>query len=1056
MTHFWNVCRHSALVMAIALAVAAPVAAQTVTTGTLSGTIEDQQGGRLPGAVVVATHTDTGTKYETVTDADGRFSVLNVRVGTYGIAVTMPSFKKLEQKDIVVGLGEDRSIALKMELERVAESVTVVAETPPIDLSSAGAAGRINNQVKELLPTISRSLTDMVRTNVYFNPMGINDDTPTASVAGRSQRYNSLQIDGAVNNDLFGLAAGAGVPGGNAGTQPISLDAIQEIQLVVSPYDIRQSGFSGGGINAITKSGTNQLRGTVFMFGRNQKWVGKGCPTALACADDLRTSISTFKDAQGGFSIGNKLIENKAFYFATVDIGRRKQPSGFSINGTGQRFAQDENTLALVDRFLGILRNYGYDLGPTAKDEFTREQNSDKVFVRTDFNLGRSQLTVRHNFVNARSDNGFPSLTAYVFPDAFNRFRSKTNSTVGQLTTRLGNAVNELRISSTRVREKRDTQPGFPKAFPFVSVTIFGSTSLRAGLDGPSQANELDQDIVELTNDYTRIFGRHQVTVGTHNEFFKFRNLFINNFLGNWTFNSLDLFEQGLAQGFTHAFSATSDPLQAARFSVNHFGFYAGDQWRARNNLTLTFGVRGDIVRFPKKPAFNQSAETNFGVRTDDVPNSNQWSPRAGFNWALKPDGTEQIRGGVGLFSGRTPYVWISNQYGNTGVDFTTFQISTNANNRLQFTPDINNQPTSTASFPGSTAAATTVVINVTDPDFKYPSVIRGNIAYDRKLPWGLYGTAEFLMTSVVQDVKFINLNLQQIRTNPIDNRPVFARRITSGTGDVIQLTNATEGNAWTTSFEVKRPFRNGLFVSGSYLYGESTSIVDGVRDQAVSAWGNIYTTGDPNNPVIGRSDYDPGHRISLTATYEFKVWKQYRATASVFYSGQSGRPYTLLWAPGNSTGSVNGDTQLFNDILFLPASGDGITFSNGTYDDLRAYLDRRECTRRQIGGFMERNSCRSPWSTTLDTRLAFNLPFRRVKAEVTVDILNMLNLINNDKGIFRYAMFNDILPVAAIAQSGIVTGMNLATLNNPNFTEFVKTDLRSRWQVQLGGRVRF
>ena len=414
-----------------AFATARPAAAQTVTTGSIGGTIEDQHGGRLPGATVVAVHTTTGTSYQTVSQADGRFSMLNVRVGAYTVKATLSSFKDAELKDVIISLGEERTVLFKLELATVSTEITVTAEATPINLSTAGTSGSVSNAVKEALPTISRSITDMVRTNVYFNPMGHNEDTPIASVAGRSQRYNSLQIDGAVNNDLFGLASGAGVPGGNAATQPISLDAIQEIQLLVSPYDVRQSGFSGGGINAITKNGTNTIRGTAFVFGRNQKWVGKNINNV---------AISEFSDFQSGGSVGGPIARNRAFFFATVDIQRRETPSGFSVGDRGGvPFAPGRE--ADVNRFLNILRTrYDYDVGANALDEFIRKQNNGKFFGRADFNLGRSQLTVRHNFVNAYSDNGFPSATTYMFPDGFHRFNSETNSTVGQITTRFASA----------------------------------------------------------------------------------------------------------------------------------------------------------------------------------------------------------------------------------------------------------------------------------------------------------------------------------------------------------------------------------------------------------------------------------------------------------------------------------------------------------------------------------------------------------------------------------------------------------------------------------------
>ncbi|HYN07821.1 MAG TPA: carboxypeptidase regulatory-like domain-containing protein [Vicinamibacterales bacterium] len=1035
MKRLFNVTLLASLVVCAAMVLASPANAQTVTTGSLGGTVEDQHSGRLPGATVVAVHTVTGTSYTAISQADGRFSILNVRVGTYAIKTTLSGFKDAELKEVIVSLGEERTLTFKLELSSISAEITITAEVTPINVTAAGTGGNISNAVKEALPTISRSITDIVRTNVYFNPMGHNEDTAIASVAGRSQRYNSLQIDGAVNNDLFGLAAGAGVPGGNAATQPISLDAIQEIQLVVSPYDVRQSGFSGGGINAITKTGTNSIRGTAFVFGRNQKWVGKGVSNV---------AVSKFSDYQTGFSLGGPIVRNRAFFFGTLDEQRRDTPSGFSVGGTGVPFAPGRD--ADVDRFLNILRTrYDYDIGPNAKDEFTRKQNNDKFFGRADFNIGQSQLTIRHNFVNAYSDNGFPSATSYTFPDGFYRFNSETNSTVGQLTTRFVSAVNEARVALTRVRERRDREFS-SEPFPFVSVTIASNTTVAAALSGSSQANQLDQDILEVTDDYTRIMGSHQITLGTHNEFFKFRNLFINGFYGTWNFTSLDAFDQGLANGFTHGFSNTSDPLQPARFKVNHMTFYAGDQWRVRPRWTVTFGTRVDVTRFPDKPSANPVAVDNFGFATDVVPNNVLWSPRAGFNWDRKGTGREQIRGGFGMFAGRTPYVWISNQYGNTGVDFTRLSV-TNSQVLIPFVPDPNTQPTS---LPGVTPARNE--IDMIHPDFKYPSIMRGNLAYDRQLPFGMFGTFEFLFSSTINDIRYENLNLRQTNTLQPDGRPIFSRNVVTTLNDVILITNTKEGSSWSIATEVRRPFANGFFVNVSYLYGESKTVMDGIRDQAVSQWGNVYVPGDPNHPPLTRSDYDPGHRFNLTASYDIRLGRGYTATASVFYSGQSGRPYTLLFG----TPGVNGDQQNLNDTLYLPTATDAITYTNGTYSDLLLFMQREDCTAKQIGRIMERNSCRAPWLNTLDARFAVNLPVRRVRAEITLDILNMINLFDPKGGQFQYANFNDILAVTPTVANGVLTNYNLASITNPAFQRFVRSDLRSRWQMQLGGRVRF
>ena len=280
-------------VLCLVLLPLAPAAAQTVTTGSIAGTVSDSQGGVLPGATVTAVHVPTGTSYEAVTGTDGRFSILNVRVGPYTLSAAMSGFKDQKQENVEVPLGQERTVDFKLQLASVTETVEVIAQSPQIDLSRAGTADNISNAVKENLPTITRSLTDIARISPLFVAQGTGGgDGPAAlSVAGNSYRYNSLQIDGAVNNDLFGLASSAGTPGGTAETQPISLDAIQEVQLVVTPYDVRQGGFSGGGINAITKSGTNDIHGTAFFFGRNQDWVGKGI---------TNQKISTFRDKQGG------------------------------------------------------------------------------------------------------------------------------------------------------------------------------------------------------------------------------------------------------------------------------------------------------------------------------------------------------------------------------------------------------------------------------------------------------------------------------------------------------------------------------------------------------------------------------------------------------------------------------------------------------------------------------------------------------------------------------------------------------------------------------------
>ena len=1014
----------------------APVAAQGTTTGSLTGVVTDAQGGVLPGAAVLATHVPTGTTYDGVTDAAGRFSLLNVRVGPYTVTVAMGGFKPETQQDIDVRLGEQKAVDFQLQLETVAETIEVIGQSSVIDSSRAGTADNVSLQALENLPTISRNLVDIARTSPYFNPTGLNEDPLALSVAGRNNRYNNVQIDGAVNNDVFGLAA-SGTPGGQTEAQPISLDAIQELQLVVSPYDVRQGGFSGGGINAITRSGSNQFKGTAYFFGRNQDWVGES-PTG--------TKVGQFKDQQFGGSLGGRLVENRAFFFGNVDWGRRDNPAGISVSGSGQRFTGGSE--AEVDRFINILQNrFGYNAG--GKEEFIRTVNSDKIFVRTDFNLSREhQLVVRHNYVDGLNDIGRPTVTTYYMPDNFYRFQNETHSSVVQLNSTFGTAVNEARFTYQRVRDMRAGQPTEARPFPMVTVSLSAGT-IRAGRENFSTANELDQDVYEFTNDFTWLRGTHALTFGSHNEFFKFRNLFIRDNFGSYTFDNLDLFDQGLAQSYDYSFSLTGDPQQSARFRVRQFGFYAGDQWRPTSQLTLTMGVRADIPTFPDKPTRNQLTESTVGYRTDEVPGGVLWSPRIGFNYGIGGSGTEQVRGGVGMFSGRTPYVWLSNQYGNTGIEFRRISVPRGTGaQRIPFVTDVNAQPT-------NIGAAATNEIDVIDPDYKYPSLVRTNLAYDRELGvLGLVGTAEFLYSQNINDVRYENLNLVQTGTRP-DGRPVYSRNRVAGISDLILLTNTDQGDSWSVAFKLERPFRNRFFMNTSYLYGRSRSIMDGTSSQAASNWGNVYVPGDPNNPPLTRSNFDPGHRITASGSYDIPVGAGFSATASLFYSGQSGRPWSANYAF-----DYNGDIRGTNDLLYIPASASEYTFRNGTYQDLMTFVNAEECLAEFVGRTHERNACRSPWMNTLDGRLNVGLPFRRVKAEITLDVLNIINLFDSQKGLIEYANFNDLLVVRPeFAGSAVTYNLQNIVINGVAQTpeqQFTRFDLASRWQMQLGGRIRF
>jgi outer membrane receptor for ferrienterochelin and colicin len=1057
MTNILRNSRGLALAMALLLGFTGFAQAQ-VTTGAINGVVTDESGGVLPGATVTAVHGPTGTRYTAVTGTDGRYDILNVRVGgPYTVTVAMPGFKTGTKSDLGVVLGGATGVPFKLGVAAMTETVEVTADAGLISSTRTGPAANVAQEAIENMPTVSRSITDMARLSPHFTPMGngAGDGPDVLSVGGRSSRYNNIQIDGANNNDLFALASNSGNPGGGTATQPISFDAIAEIQLVVAPYDVRQGGFSGGGVNAVTRSGTNQFHGTAMYEFRSQKLVGDSAPTFSVTGQSVAAArpISTFSEKQATFSIGGPIKKDKVFFFVNGDLTRNETPTGWSADGSsGQTFTVPK---ADLDRFLSILKNnYGYDpsAGKTALGEFTRNTRSNKIFARLDFNLSdKHRLTVRNNYTRPRTDVGFPSNSSFKTPDNYYQVNNRSNSTVAQLNSTLGKGVNELRVNYQLIRDIRDGVGAFPSIRVDLTPAVCGSAtcSILAGREAFSGANELYQTVIELTDDYTFHKGNHLITIGTHNEFFKFKNLFIRDNFGTYRFSNLDNFAAGVAQQFDYSFSATSDPRQAAKFSVNQFGFYAGDVWRAKSNLTINYGLRVDIPTFPTKPSANPVAVANFGFATDTVPAPKMWSPRAGFNWDIGGDAKQQLRGGLGVFAGRPPYVWLSNQYGNTGVDFTRIGAAFNTASRIPFVANPTAQPKVVT---GAAAGTFTNEIDLVDPDFKYPQLLRSNLAYDRSLGFfGLVGTIEGIYGKTLQDIDYRNLNfVKSANTRISDGRPIFTRKVAS-LSDVIFLTNTTKGRSWTVSGKVERPFRNGLFFTASYLYGKSYSVNDGGSDQAASNFANNYVPGDSNAAPLTMSRFSPGHRINTAVSYNWKVSKKANLTVSGYYNGQSGRPYTFLFLS-----DINGDTKTGNDLVFYPASADQVNFTNGTYAQFDAYMQSMGAGKYK-GQVVPRNALRSPWTNNVDLSAAVKVPVKSKQIEFKVDLLNALNFVNQKWGQIDYALFNDLVPfgVSIDAPTGKYI-YNIATINLPTYIKWNRDDLRSRWQAAFSARVRF
>ncbi|MGZ5432216.1 MAG: TonB-dependent receptor [Thermoanaerobaculia bacterium] len=1020
------------LAAACALIALTPVALAQVTTGTLTGSVTAADGSALPGVTIEAVHVPTGTRYSDVTGGNGRFTIPGVRVGgPYRVTAVLEGFRDANADSVTVPLGAAAEVSLTLQLATVSEAITVTASADDIiNPNRTGATSTVSTEQIETLPTVNRTLQDFARTNPYVNVDPQDFSATRMTVAGKNNRYNSVQIDGAVNNDLFGLAD-TGTPGGQADALAISLDAIQEIQVAVSPYDVRQGGFTGGGVNAITRSGTNDYSGSVFYSRRDPQFVGDG-PSG--------DPIATFDAEQYGGRFGGRIIRDRLFFFVNGERSDRAEDDDYTADDF--RSPADVATVAdfLQDQF-------GYDGGGLGS--MARTKYSKNLFGRIDWNVNSTnQFTVRHSYVDAANDViSDRNSNRFRFPNSTYFFADETNSTVAQLNSTFGgNSYNEARLNFTTISDRRAS----PGAFPGIEIGGTGprSADIVAGAEQFSTANSLDQDILEITDDFTFIRGGHTITVGTHNEIFEFNNVFMPSAFGHYYFPTMaDFLALNPSQYF---YTYAEGGINPSQFQVNQLGLYASDQWTMRPNVTLTFGLRADMNQYPDSPNYNPIVEQAVGYKTSATPDeSPTFSPRLGFNWQIAQ--AQQLRGGIGVFAGRTPYVWVSNAYGGTGIG----QLSLSCikpSCTPTFVADPNNQPTS---FPAGGGAFETAL---TDPDFQAPRLWRATLAYDRVLPWDVRGTVEVLYSKTIEDVYYQNVNyVESGNVSPIDGRPIY-RRNSTALSNALLLTNTNKGDQLMESIQLNKSFGTLFTLGASYAHQDAKSAFDGGSATASSQWRFHHTTGDIYEPEVSRSAYETTNRINLNGTLNFATGFVSHAIG-LYYNAQSGRPYSLIIGT-----DVNGDGQSSNDLLYIPGSPDEIILQNSSgqvvdYSLLADYLEYAGLD-ATAGRAMKRYEAFEPWTRQLDLHYELGLPvLAGVSSMLTADVSNILAMVDNEYGNVRYVSNQNYSPVT-------YRGVDAAT-GKPIFRERASGTLtpgsqyslapdRSRWQARLGVRFTF
>ena len=1089
--------RRCLMLLLLCAAVSATAIAQGVTSAAIYGKVTDNAGNALPGANIVATHVPSGSIYGTTSRDNGDYNIPSLRVGgPYTVTVTFVGFAKKEYKDIYLQLSQNlrQDIRVAEEAVRAGEVLVTAERSAVLSASHTGANTNVVREQIDRLPSIARNFQDYYKLSPYFNPTSTSNSGSSGNALGRNSKYNNIQIDGTNYNDLFGLGS-SGAPAGQSTVTPISLDALEEFQINVSPFDVRQAGFTGAGINAVTRSGTNDYKGSVFYFGRNQGFVG-GSP------DSLKAKLANFTDNQYGGRVGGPIIENRLFFFANAEITRFSQPFtrtfGNAQIGTNAHTVSADSLTQLSNY---LKAKYGYNPGSFSDIGYNRE--SDKIFLRFDFNINESnRLTARWNYLRSSEDNS-PSrgrnLTDIYFDNAKYKLDDKTHSVALQLSSVLSNSMsNEFILGYV---DQGDIPTYYGSAFPTVYIqtpTAGGNEIVDIGAEEFRHHNELGQKYTEITDNFTYYMGDHTFTLGAKIDMFKFRNLFISDAFGAYSYSSIARFMSGAAPDanlngvnkYSLRYSATSNPLQEANWGANQIGLYVQDEWNLMPRLKVTAGLRVDIPSYPEGPNENKTVAAVFNLHTSSAPKTTPgYSPRLGFNYSVDEDRTTQVRGGLGVFYGRFPFVWVSNQYSNTGVDFYTYTTAPAA-----FNADPNGQVKPAAgTFP-------TAEVDLTKSNFKAPSIIRYNLGVDHKLPYDFVASVEGIFSTTQNDVYYKNINIagQQDAINGFlpgrpsitaggviagEGRPVYGKydtttfsfsytKVSNAFTNVYLVTNTTQGSNANVVVQLQRSVADGISGIAAYTWGLAKDVSSGNSTTAGSGFGFNPVSGDPNKPVLAFSQWDRTHRILGSVSYRYD-WGQngLATTVGVFYNGQSGRPFSYF-----VSGDMNGDGQASNDLAYIPKDANDIILVTSTrvvlpktdaaYTTLDAFINNDSYLKDHRGGFVERNGPREPWVHQIDMRLNQEVQVMPGhKLEITLDVLNVLNLLKSDWGWVRNTGVNQTVAMYTFKglnkTAGADYGKPLYQLQTTtvkldkdgNADPFVPDNILSRWQLQLGAR---
>jgi hypothetical protein len=1066
--------------------------AQNVTSGSISGTVTDQTGAPVQSAQIQITNTQTGVTVNATARDAGRYSAQGLEVGgPYTVSVRRIGFTPMTRTGILVTLSQSTRVDFQLASQAaVLTGVKIEGSLGSvISPTKTGTGTVISGEQLSSLPTLSHNFTDFVG----IVPQ-VSNTTSYSSGGGVNIRQNAIQIDGAAAGDLFGLGA-TGQPGSQANAKAIPLDAVKEYQVLLAPYDVRQGNFGGALINAVTKSGTNEFHGSAYGYNRSQNMTRQ------------QFYLPDYSEKNYGFAVGGPIVKNHAFFYFNSEWRKTSQPAAGPYIGSPDAPVNQ----ATIDNFNSTLSSsYGFANGGSG-GQVTKQNPATNVFGRVDIYLPfATRLVLRHNYSFANNTSfgrGAATSTSPNFGLTSNayQFTSKTNSSVAEFLSNFSNGMfNELLLNYTKTADFRTV----PALFPQVTVRNVprtdggtGTVSLVAGTEASSQGNVLNQRTFEVTENFTVPVGAHRFTVGTKDQFYRPYNLFGQNSRGSWTFNSLTDFQSGKASAYAVSAPSPSDPAAGiATFEANMFAYYLQDVWQTTDKLALTFGVRWDQPHFDQTPPSNPSVLADYGRNTATVPSKGQFSPRLAFNWDVTGDQRNQLRGGIGYFTGPPPFVYLSNAFGNSGLSgYPALNCNGSTSSTTSFIPpafnsaNIANPPT--ACLPSGTKPGGTLAfgssINTIDPNFKFPQYQKISAAYDHRFANGMISTIEGLYTKSINDAFYTNLALAGPQGTDSHGRVLYGNPTATGwtpvthgsRTQVLDLGNSSGNYTYSITGTLQKTFSTVFDGSLSYTYSQSRDVASITSSTAGSNYRYARdVTGNLNDFSLTRSKNDMPHRIIATGTYHAKTLTD----LTVVYQGNSGAPYDYVYGAGGGSGSgdLNGDGNSQNDLVYVPKDvrdPNEILFTG--YNDatkaasvasqqaaLDKFINSVPCLRENRGKMLSRNLCRNPWSNEVDVSLTQSLQaFHTQNVSLRLDVLNFGNLINPKWG--RQFFSDQGATCGSICSATVLmtqTGNKLGTtVNGVNSTQGVYTfdstlrpysaqNASSNYRMQLSLRYNF